>query len=234
MLNYCNVCRDQTRMSCANTNEVRSLVEKITRATLLSIMLASVAACGPSNESAVSMTDVARAAAQQDDRESVEDLANWLIEGRGDFKLIDVRSPEDFDKGSIAGAENIPIAQIVSQEVLQRLPSDRMIIVYSNGSENAAKAAVLLRLSGVDAHLLAGGYIAWHERILNPDISAEELDGESLQVSEQRALACYFVGERSELGAQRKRQSSEPFVPPVFTGEEELLPPPPAAGEESC
>lgn len=210
------------------------MAEKITKATLVSIVLASVAACGPSNESAVSLTDVARAAAQQDDRESVEDLANWLIEGRGDIKLIDVRSPEDFEKGSIATAENIPIAQIVSLEVLQRLPSDRMVIVYSNGSENAAKAAVLLRLSGIDAHLLAGGYKAWHERILNPDITAEELDGESLQVSEQRALSCYFVGERSELGAKRERRTSEPFVPPVFTEEEELAPPPPAAGEESC
>jgi rhodanese-related sulfurtransferase len=210
------------------------LVKRIIKAALLTTMLAFVVACGPSDESEVSLAAVALAAAQQDDRESVEDLANWLIEGRGDFKLIDVRRPEDFENGSIADAENIPIAQIVSQEVLQRLPTDRMVIVYSNGSENAAKAAVLLRLSGIDAHLLAGGYNAWHKRILNPDISAEELDGENLQVSAQRAYSCYFVGERSELGAKRKQQTSAPFVPPVFTEEEELAAPPPAAGEESC
>jgi len=197
-------------------------------------MLASIAACGSSDDSQVPLTAVALAAAQQDDRENVEDLAGWLIEGRGDFKLIDVRTPEDFENGSIADAENIPIAQIVSQEVLARLPNDRMVIVYSNGSENAAKATVLLRLSGIDAHLLTGGYNAWHARILNPDITAEELDGESLQVSEQRAYSCYFVGERSELGAKRSKQAAEPFVPPVFTEEEELLAPPPSAGEESC
>jgi len=210
------------------------LAKRIIKATLFTTMLALVVACGPSDESAVSLTEVARAAAQQDDRESVEDLANWLIEGRGDFKLIDVRAPEDFESGSIGDAENIPIAQIVSEDVLSRLPTDRMVIVYSNGSENAAKAAVLLRLSGIDAHLLAGGYNAWHKRILNPDISAEELDGESLQVSAQRAYSCYFVGERSELGAKRKQQTSTPFVPPVFTEDEELAAPPPTAGEESC
>ena len=209
-------------------------MKKIIKATSLSILLASVAACGSSDDSQVSLTAVALAAAQQDDRENVEDLASWLIEGRADFMLIDVRTPEDFENGSIADAENIPIAQIVSQEVLARLPTDRMVIVYSNGSENAAKAAVLLRLSGIDAHLLAGGYNAWHARILNPDISAEELDGESLQVSEQRAYSCYFVGERSGLGAKRSNQATEPFVPPVFTEEEELLAPPPSAGEESC
>ncbi len=209
-------------------------MKKYLKATLFSIVVASIAACGASNESEFSLTDIAQAAARQDDRESVEDLASWLIEGRGDFKLIDVRTPEDFASGSIADAENIPIAQIVSQDVLTRLPTDRMVIVYSNGSENAAKAAVLLRLSGIDAHLLTGGYNAWHTRILNPEISAEELDGESLQVSAQRAYSCYFVGERSELGAKRAQKSSEPFVPPVFTEEEELAAPPPAAGEESC
>ena len=210
------------------------MVKKIIKATSISIMLASIAACSSSDESQASLTAVALAAAQQDDRETVEELASWLIEGRGDFKLIDVRTPKDFESGSIADAENIPIAQIVSQEVLARLPTDRMVIVYSNGSENAAKAAVLLRLSGLDAHLLAGGYNAWHTRILNPDISADELDGESLQVSAQRAYSCYFVGERSELGAKRDQQTSKPFVPPVFTEEEELAAPPPAAGEESC
>jgi len=209
-------------------------VKKSLNAMLLSIVVVSIAACGMSNESEFSLTDIAQAAARQDDRESVEDLASWLIEGRGDFKLIDVRTPEDFASGSIADAENIPIAQIVSQNVLTRLPTDRMVIVYSNGSENAAKAAVLLRLSGIDAHLLAGGYNAWHQRILNPDISADELDGESLQVSAQRALSCYFVGERSGETAKRAGQDNAPFVPPVYVEEEELDAPPPSSGEESC
>jgi rhodanese-related sulfurtransferase len=194
--------------------------------------IASVAACGPSNDAQVSLAEVAQAAARQDDRMSVEDLATALIEQRGDFKLIDVRMPEEFENGSIADAVNIPIAQLVGQDVLSSLPTDRKVIVYSNGSENAAKATVMLRLSGIDAHLLTGGYNAWHTRILNPDISAEELDGESLKVSEQRAYACYFVGERS--GALQRSDSDEPFVPPVFEeiGDElEDLPPP---SEEGC
>lgn len=203
-------------------------------ATPLLVLVASIAACSSSNEPGVSLADIAQTAARQDDRESVEDLANWLVEGRSDFKLIDVRIPEDFERGSISDAENIPIAGIAAQDVLLRLPTDRMILVYSNGSENAAKAMVMLRLAGIDAHVLAGGYNAWHERILNPDISAEELDGEILRVSEQRALSCYFVGERSELADMRSKRESTPFVPPVFTEEEELLEPPMGAGEESC
>ncbi len=196
--------------------------------------VASIAACGPSDKADVSLVDIARAAAQHDDRVSVEDLAHWLVEGRGDFRLIDVRVPDEFESGSIGDARNIPIAQLVSEDVLSSLPTDRLIVVYSNGSENAAKAAVLLRLSGFDAHLLTGGYNAWHQRILNPDISASALDGESLQVSEQRALSCYFVGERSDAEQLERSDSGEPFVPPVFDEVEELdeLPPPPP--EEGC
>lgn len=206
-------------------------MKKTLKATLLSLSVASVAACGPSSESTISMSAIAQAAARQDDRASVDELATWLIEGRDDFRLIDVRTPGDFESGSIGNAENIPIAEIVSDKTLARLPTNRMLLVYSNGSENAAKATVLLRLSGFDAHLLTGGYKAWQEKILNPDISAEALDGESLEVAEQRAYACYFVGERSDAATLAPR--SEPFVPPVFEATEELedLPPP---AEEGC
>ncbi len=207
-------------------------MKKSLKATLLSLSVASVAACAPSGDTAPSMVAIAQSAARQDDRASVEELATWLIEGRSDFKLIDVRAPEDYERARIGEAENIPIAQIVSADTLARLPTDRMLLVYSNGSENAAKAAVLLRLAGFDAHLLVGGYTAWHERILNPDISAEALDGESLRVAEQRAYSCYFVGERSDAAQFQRSDSSEVFVPPVIEEMDEFedLPPPPAEG----
>ena len=207
-------------------------MKKTLKATLLSLSVASAAACSPAAKHDVSLTDVAQAAARQDDRVSAHELATWLIEGKGDFKLIDVRMPADFEKGSIDTAENIPLAELVSDAAISALPTDRKVIVYSNGSENAAKATVMLRLSGINAHLLTGGYNAWQEKILNPDISAEALDGESLEIAEQRAYACYFVGERSD-AATLEASDAEPFVPPVFEEEEEFeeLPPP---AEEGC
>ena len=206
-------------------------MKKTLKATLLSLSVASAAACSPSAKYDVSLIDVAQAAAREDDRVSAHELATWLIEGRGDFKLIDVRTPADFENGSIGDAENIPVAQIVTEETLARLPGDRMLLLYSNGSENAAKAAVMLRLAGFDAHLLVGGYNAWQEKILNPDVSAQALDGESLEIAEQRAYACYFVGERSD-AAMFEASDAKPFVPPVYEEEEfEELPPP---QEEGC
>ena len=202
---------------------------------LLTALAATLAACGqpPETGARVSFMDVAQSAAREEDRVSVEQLAEWLIEERKDFVLIDVRSQDEFAKGKIHEARNLPLAELVTSETIAALPSDRKIVVYSNGSENAAKAATMLRLAGLDAHLVTGGYNAWHQRILNPDIPAEELDGESLQVSAQRAYACYFVGDRGEGAAERL--APEPFEPPVFTEEEQGdAPPLPPVGEESC
>lgn len=192
----------------------------------------TLTACEPTDQRGASLTDVAQAAARGEDRVSVHDLATWIIEGRGDFALVDVRMPEEFRSGAIDEARNIPLAQLASDESLASLPGDRKVVVYSNGSENAAKAVVMLRLSGINAHLLVGGYNAWHSSILNPDISADALDGESLKVSEQRAYACYFVGDCS--GAAAVSAPSQSFVPPVFVESdmEEDMPPPPA--EEGC
>ncbi|MEJ2128460.1 MAG: rhodanese-like domain-containing protein [Woeseiaceae bacterium] len=193
---------------------------------------ALLSACGNAGAPETSLVDVAQAAARQTDRVSVQELAGWIIEDRRDFELVDVRSVADFEAGSIGDARNIPLAAIVTDESLASLPTNRKIVVFSNGSENGAKAATLLRVAGFDAHVVTGGFNAWNRRILNPDIPAEEFDGESLQAIEQRAYACYFVGNRGEGAAERPRAE---FVPPVFTEEEvEDMEPLPPAGQESC
>lgn len=200
---------------------------------LLLFSAAALSACGGASDGArSSLVDVAQAAAREADRVSVEDLASWLIEERQDFVLVDVRSAADYEQGHIGEAQNIAIAQLVTPDTLATLPTDRKIVVYSNGSENGAKAATLLRVAGLDAHVVTGGFNAWHARILNPDIPAEELDGESLEVSAQRAYACYFVGERGEGAAERP---SATFEPPVFELDEDIDDEPlPPAGAESC
>ena len=112
---------------------------------LIPLFVAIVAACGraPEPGTGVSFTDVAQSAARQEDRISVEQLAEWLIEERKDFVLIDVRSQEQYGKGKIHEARNIPLAELVTEETLAGLPADRKVIVYSNGSENAAKASTM-------------------------------------------------------------------------------------------
>jgi len=205
-----------------------------TQTLLLALLAVLVTGCAGDerDEAAAQLLDVAQAAARGEDRVDVEELAAWLVAGRADFELIDVRPSADFAAGAIAEARNLSVAELLGDDTLASLPRDRKLVLYSNGAELSAKAATLLRVAGLDARVLAGGYNAWQARILNPDISPEETDGESLQVSERRALACYFVGDRGAGGARRPDVE---FVPPVFEGEEALGKLPlPKRSRESC
>lgn len=201
---------------------------------LLATMALLLAACGGDGQgdAEVALLDVAQAVTRGSDRVNPEELAAWLVEKRADFMLIDVRPSADYEAGAIAEAINLSTAELLGKATLASLPRDRKLVVYSNGSEQSAKATTLLRVAGFDARVLSGGFNAWHNRILNPDISAEEVSGESLQISEQRALACYFVGDG---GAGSATRPEVEFVPPVFEGDEalEALPLPPPT-KESC
>ncbi|HHH43398.1 MAG TPA: rhodanese-like domain-containing protein [Gammaproteobacteria bacterium] len=151
------------------------LMKKTVQVTLWLAAAVLLSACGDDDRrNAVvdvgSIGQVARIVAQKQDRVAVDDLARWIIEGRKDFVLIDIRSADDFAAGHIDRAQNIPLTELVSAQRRQALPNDRKLVLYSQGSELAAQAAVLLRLSGYDANLLLGGYNFWSQHVLNPDI----------------------------------------------------------------
>jgi rhodanese-related sulfurtransferase len=180
-----------------------------------------VTACGDndrlSQQQTRSFEQVAQIVARQDDRVLAEDLARWFIEGRKDFVLIDVRPAADYDKGHIESAQNLVVTELVTPEKLEALPKGRKVIVYSQGSEVAGQAVVLLRLAGYDASLLLGGYNFWAQHVLNPEISPTLADGEYPRVPEQQAIACYFVGgdKTAQAPPSPRKPVTPAFVPPV-------------------
>ncbi len=172
-----------------------------------------------SHPSAEAYDQMARAIARKEDRVSVDDLAHWIIEDKKDFVLVDIRPKEDFDAGHIDTARHVPLTDLVKDENLESLPLDRRIILYSNDTENAAQAVVMLRLAGHNAYSLLGGYNLWNKHILDPDLVANT-DKEVLEVRERHAIACYFAGnyktgtDLPSSGAERA-VTSAPFTPPV-------------------
>ena len=112
---------------------------------LLTALAATLAACGqpPETGTRVSFMDVAQSAAREEDRVSVEQLAEWLIEERKDFVLIDVRSQDEFTKGRIHEARNVPLAELVASETIATLPSE------SNAEATYGSPSVLSQSSAV-------------------------------------------------------------------------------------
>jgi len=158
---------------------------------------------------------VAQAAARGEDRVSPDELARWIIEDRKDFVLVDVRDDDAQRAGAIEGSKHLPMTELVSGATLETLPTDRKIVLYSTGSENAAKAAVMLRLTGRDARLLTGGYNFWAQRVLNPDIPVSAADDELPEIAEQRAIYCYFAGKTAPREAPPAPSEPVGYVPPV-------------------
>lgn len=72
--------------------------------------------------------------------------------------LLDVRSQEDFAKGSIPGARNLPAEFLRSN--LDKLPRDRRYLVFCNGADRSGSAVFALAKHGLDAHAVFGGYTA--------------------------------------------------------------------------
>jgi rhodanese-related sulfurtransferase len=185
--------------------------------------ISMLSACGnDEGVKTVNLSDferISQAATKAEDRVAVQQLAEWIVESRQDYQLIDIRDDKSYQDGHIKGATNMTLTMLMTPGSIEELSHEQKVIVYSNGSENAAKAVVMLRLLGLDSYLLSGGYNAWQQHVLNPDISLQASDDEAPQVAIQRAIACYFNGSSAQAPVQRIKPVDKPkaaFKPPVF------------------
>ena len=82
--------------------------------------------------------------------------------GTPDFVLLDVRSPELFTQGHVAGAVNLPHGKIVEAN-LAEYPLETVFVVYCSGPHcnGADKAALRLARLGRPVKKMIGGIEGW-------------------------------------------------------------------------
>lgn len=86
-----------------------------------------------------------------------EDDLKAMVEGKDDsIYLLSIRSAEDFGKGHIEGAQNIPFGKDMAKS-FNTLPKDKVIVVYCYTGQTAGQTTATLRLLGYDAVSLNGG-----------------------------------------------------------------------------
>ena len=86
-------------------------------------------------------------------------LAKWSeLRDCGAF-LLDVREEEEFRRGAIGAAVNIPLHQL--RQRLGELPKDRPIWVNCARGQRSYYAVRILQQHGFDASNLSGGYNSW-------------------------------------------------------------------------
>jgi rhodanese-related sulfurtransferase len=92
---------------------------------------------------------------------SVDTLRQMKASGE-DFSLIDVREPEDWQKGTIPGAATIARGMLELNIDQVTTDKERKIVLYCGGGSRSALAAYMLQRMGFRNVLsLAGGYGGW-------------------------------------------------------------------------
>ncbi len=99
-----------------------------------------------------------------------QNVADALLEQGGDLVLIDVRTPEEFAQGHIAGAINIPVEELREKELLPQVPSvDTPILLYCRSGRRAVKAGQLLVRNGYRHVMNFGGVLTWQFGLVGED-----------------------------------------------------------------
>lgn len=164
------------------------------RLAALAFILGLVAiAATPTRGGAVSVVpeELAIAIERKADHVSATDLAGWIIEGRADFRVIDLRKEEAYAAYRIPGAENAPIASLPGAGLLR----NEKVLLYGEDGVHAAQAWFLLKARGYKAvYMLDGGLEAWKTNVLFPRLT-DASTAEARQRNDRlRSVALHFGG----------------------------------------
>lgn len=75
--------------------------------------------------------------------------------------LVDVRSPEEYAAGHIAGARNIPVGSLSARLAELGPPEKTTVVVYCHSGGRSTQASRVLRDAGFRAVHNLGGMSAW-------------------------------------------------------------------------
>lgn len=89
--------------------------------------------------------------------------ATQLI-NRQDALVLDVRGADEFAKGHILGAKNLPLADLERRAgELDKYKSKAVIVHCENGNRSTSGVATLRKQGFASAVNLAGGFAAWKQ-----------------------------------------------------------------------
>lgn len=170
------------------------MATRLTNLAVVAFALIAVGAATPASAADVDLgklQSLAQGIARNEAQVTAAVLNGWIVADRRDFVLVDVRSPEAYAAGHIKGARNLPLTRLMTAQTLATLRGARTVVLYSDAGDYAAQGAVLLRLAGLPAVSLMGGFAYWAEHEMNLPAAtggnAESLD-QARRASMIRAL----------------------------------------------
>lgn len=168
-----------------------SLHQRLAGAALVLGSLAVVLPEPPAGRITVDAAELARLVQSTEDHVRPRELADWVVNGRSDYRLIDLRSEAEYAAYHIPGAENIPLATLIDAG----LPRTENLVLYSDGGIHAAQAWVLLRAQGFrSVRSLLNGLDGWKDEVLFPATPRDPTPEDARRFAAAVELARHFGG----------------------------------------
>jgi rhodanese-related sulfurtransferase len=157
-------------------------------------------------------TELATIVGREVDHVSPAELASWIVEGRSDYRLLDLRAAGAFAEYHIPTAENVPVASLPDAA----LARPEKLVLYSDGGIHAAQAWMLLKAKGyTGATTLLGGLEGWRDEILFPALPADATPSDRARFEGAAAVAKSFGGEPRSATAGDVATTTSPALPKI-------------------
>lgn len=127
----------------------------------------------------------------QIDRVSPQELADWIIKRKADFRLLDIRPAKEFNN------YHIPIAENFSAEDLYKanfLPTEKIIICGNDGFQTAQGWFLLKAKNYKSVYILDGGIKNWENEILFPKIPDNPTEYQQKKFDKIKEVSKFFGG----------------------------------------
>lgn len=140
-----------------------------------------------------------------------DNVADMLIQKDPQLQLIDVRTPDEFEKFHLPGAINIPLPDLLADDYTDVLNQYvNMNVFYSNGTLKSNEAWMITRQLGyANNYVLQGGLNYWAEVIMNPKAPPSTQPDEEIAKYNFRKAASQALG-----GGVIENQNTEVKMPP--------------------
>lgn len=160
----------------------------------------------------VNTHDLALRAGKDVDQMTAAQVADFILQDRNDYELVDLRSAADYGKYHIPTAQSVPLATLNGDVALRTQP----LLLISDDGTDAARAWFLLSSLGFKSvYLLQGGMQAWENQVVHP-VHTAAMDQTT---TDRLAMVARFFGgslqEASAGGATTAALAPVPQAAPV-------------------
>lgn len=139
----------------------------------------------------VDASELAMIVQKELDHVASEELAGWIVQGKSDYRLLDLRIEKDFGEYHIPTAENIQLTALNEAQ----LGRNEKIVLYSDGGIHSAQAWFLLKANGYKGvYILRGGLEEWKDNILFPRLADNVSPAEVTAFEKTKLLSKFFGG----------------------------------------